>query len=100
MSKSKAMLPGVMCAFLLMAGCDLSLDSSLDQEKLCEVKSADLDTTTGSCVEGQKIVFAPNSWGNQQLPVLFAAVNCDHRYAIAMSTGAVSCIFRPIKEIK
>jgi hypothetical protein len=37
----------------------------------------------------------PASFGNEQLPVLFAAVNCDMRYAIALTKGGVACIYEP-----
>ena len=70
--------------------------SSIDQDELCEVKDWRLDTTTQACKPGQKVVFLPSSFGNEQLPILFAAVNCDLRFAVAMTNGGVSCVFKPI----
>ncbi len=40
-------------------------------------------------------VFTP-SFGNQQLLVIFAAVNCHLRYSVALTTGAVTCIYGAI----
>ena len=53
--------------------------------------------TAASCRTGQKVVFLPKSFGNEQLPVIFAAVNCDHRFSIALTNGGVSCIYSPLK---
>ena len=68
--------------------------TDINQDVLCETsdwRQAD------NCKPGQKIVFLPSSFGNEQLPVLFAAVNCDLRYQVALTKGAVTCIFRPSK---
>ena len=54
---------------------------------------------TDNCKPGQKIVFLPSSWGNEQLPVMFAALNCDLRYQVVSTKGAVACIFRPSKTL-
>ena len=70
--------------------------SAVDQANLCEVKAWQHDDVAAACKPGQKVVFLPESFGNQQLPVIFAAVNCDLRYAVALTTGAVTCIYGPI----
>ena len=61
------------------------------QNKVCEVRDWSA-SASAECQPGQKIVFLPNSWGNEQLPLLFAAVNCDMRYSVAMTNGGVVCI--------
>ncbi len=71
-----------------------SSDKSIDQSKVCQTNSWQV---ASDCKVGQKIAFLPESWGNEQLPVMFAAVNCDLRYSVAMTKGAVVCIFNPIK---
>lgn len=73
---------------------------AIDQANLCEVKAWQHDAVSQACKPGQKVVFAPDSWGNEQLPVFFAAVNCDMRFAVAMTKGAVSCIYGPITPKK
>jgi len=45
------------------------------------------------CKVGRKVLFLPQTFGNEQLPVLFAAINCDLRYAVALTNGAVTCIY-------
>jgi len=64
-----------------------------DQQHLCEVHDWQRDVTTATCTAGQKIVFLPDRFGNEQLPILFAAVNCDLRYAVALTNGGVACIY-------
>ena len=84
-----------------LAGCDRSLpaakgaspSASPDQATLCEVREWRRDVTEAACKAGQKAVFLPPRWGNEQLPILFAAVNCDLRYAVALTNGGVTCIY-------
>ena len=73
---------------------------NVDQENFCEVSGWQHDVTAAVCKAGQKVVFLPKSFGNEQLPILFAAVNCDHRFSIALTNGGVSCIYAPIKLAK
>ena len=68
----------------------------IDQAKLCQVNSWHLADQT--CKLGQKIVFLPESWGNEQLPILFTALNCDLRFQVVATKGAVACIFKPIER--
>jgi hypothetical protein len=92
-------------ALALLAGCQRSPDApaanavaatgeAVDQDHIC--KSSDWRTAS-DCTPGRKIVFLPESFGNEQLPVLFAAANCDLRYSVALTQGAVACIFRPLR---
>lgn len=64
------------------------------QDSVCEVRSW---RVADSCTPGGKIVFLPESFGNEQLPVLFAALNCDLHYQVVSTKGAVTCIFLPVK---
>lgn len=70
--------------------------TAIDQASLCEVSAWAHDDVAKACERGQKVVFLPNRWGNEQLPVIFAAVNCDLRYSVALTNGAVACIYGPI----
>ncbi|MEW5792640.1 MAG: hypothetical protein ACOY4L_00675 [Pseudomonadota bacterium] len=70
--------------------------SAIDQSNLCEVSAWRHDEVASECKLGQKVVFLPSSFGNEQLPIIFAAVNCDLRYSVALTTGAVTCIYGPI----
>lgn len=71
-------------------------DAAIDQANLCEVSDWRAEAVASACKPGQKVVFLPSSFGNQQLPIYFAAVNCDLRYQVALTTGAVTCIYYPI----
>ena len=68
-------------------------NAPIDQANLCEVNHYGL---ASACKPGQKIVFLPQSFGNEQLPILFVAINCDLRYTVALTKGGVSCIYGPI----
>lgn len=65
-----------------------------DQTTFCVAKEVE---TATHCRPGQKVVFMPSSWGNEQLPILFAALNCDLRYTVALTHGAVTCIYTALK---
>lgn len=71
-------------------------DQSIDQGSICQVTDW-RPTASASCKPGQKIAFFPQTFGNAQLPVLFAAANCDLRYSVALTNGAVACIYAPLK---
>jgi hypothetical protein len=72
-----------------------SSESSIKPSNLCEVSSWEKSATAEACTPGQKVVFLPNRWGNEQLPILFAALNCDLRYSVVSNNGGVSCIYLP-----
>lgn len=91
-----------------MAGCNPQAQSpatgaasapqtAIDQAQLCEVNAWQHNLVASVCKPGQKVVFLPRSFGNAQLPILFAAVNCDLRYGVALTEGAVTCIYNPIQ---
>lgn len=69
----------------------------IDQAQLCLATAWERDAVASVCQPGQKVVFLPKSWGDAQLPIGFAAVNCDLRYAVALTEGGVTCIYRPIQ---
>jgi len=69
-----------------------------DPDSLCSVSDWLRDTVAETCTPGEKVIFLPESFGNEQLPVLFAAVNCDLQHAVVWTKGAVTCVYRPIKS--
>lgn len=85
---------------LALAGCNQPAAVAgvpmINQADVCEVKSWQHDASALVCKPGQKIVFLPASFGNEQLPIMFAAVNCDMRYSIALTNGGVACIYAPM----
>jgi hypothetical protein len=60
------------------------------QDDVCET---DTWAVAPNCKQGQKVVFLPRTFGNEQLPVVFASLNCDLRYFVALTNGAVTCIY-------
>lgn len=76
---------------LMLTGCT---DRKADQDTACQASTL---KPSESCKPGQKVVFLPKTWGNAQLPVLFAGMNCDLSYAVVVTEGAVACIYRPVK---
>lgn len=89
-------------AFAFLAGCSqggatsMSVGPGIDQDNLCEVKQWEWDVVKGACKPGQKVAYLPSRFGNEQLPVIFAAVNCDMRYSVAQTNGGVVCIYKGI----
>ena len=68
--------------------------NDVDQANLCEVSVWKAADVASKCKTGQKITFLPDRWGNEQLPIIFAAVNCDLRYSVVSSPGGVTCIYK------
>jgi hypothetical protein len=101
MKPSSYLMPlTLLSAFLALSACKQPATATpvpaINQGEICEVKGWQYDyAVEAACKPGQKILFVPASFGNEQLPVLFAAVNCDMRYAIALTNGAVACIYEP-----
>ncbi|SBS33631.1 hypothetical protein MAQ5080_02631 [Marinomonas aquimarina] len=71
----------------------------IDQANLCVTKSWKAADNSTLCKVGQKVAFLPNSFGNEQLPVMFAALNCDLKYGIALTNGGATCIFKPVEKV-
>lgn len=64
--------------------------AGLIQGEYCETQEL---AAPEHCKPGQRIVFLPSRFGNEQLPVLFAAANCDLRYSVVITNGGVACVF-------
>lgn len=68
---------------------------SINQRSVCQVENWQRDAVAQACRPGQKVAYLPNRWGNEQLPIYFAAVNCDLRYSVVHTNGGVACIYLP-----
>lgn len=90
LSKLSALLLGA----TLVSACQ-PVPSAPDQASLCHVTDLAVDEVRGACTTGQKVLYTPERFGNVQLPVIFAALHCDHRHSIVWTEGAVSCIYLP-----
>lgn len=69
--------------------------SPLAQHLICVASEVRVES---GCQPGQRVVFMPSRWGNEQLPIMFAAMNCDLRYTIAMNNGGVICVFLKARQ--
>jgi hypothetical protein len=72
-------------------------EAAIEQSTICHTTDWEPAIVGKSCKTAQKVVFLPNSFGNQQLPILFAAGNCDLRYSVVSTVGGVTCIFKGVK---
>ena len=68
------------CSSLILSSCfesekkeskNENQESKEDKSTLCVIKNVDDDVS--QCEDGQLLVFLPNSWGNDQLPIEVAA---------------------------
>lgn len=66
----------------------------LDQGDACFVFNYPLGLSAlKTCKPGERVVFLPQAWGNEQLPIQFVSMACDLRYTVAMTNGGVVCIY-------
>ncbi len=72
----------------------------INPASLCVVDSFEQSAVSQACTAGQKVAFLPNRWGNEQLPIMFAAVNCDLRYSVVTNNGGVTCIYLPATKVE
>ena len=52
------------------------------------------DIDASHCAPGDLLMYLPMRWGNDQLPIIFAARNCDLSNNIVYNNGGVTCIKR------
>lgn len=103
-------ISAVLCTLIAVSACNQSKPMkpkkpvnegavAINQDTFCVAWDLDPVMIKKFCSVGQKVLFTPMQWGNEQFPVRFAARNCDFRYSVVMTTGAVSCIYKPA-EVK
>jgi hypothetical protein len=77
---------------LILSSCLESVknqESKEDKSALCVIENKDEDVSR--CKDGQLLVFLPNSWGNDQLPIIVAALYCNFDYSVVYNNGGVVC---------
>lgn len=77
---------------LLLSGC---LDfqnkaATIDQSKSCLVQT---DEQIKNCKVGELVLFAPQRWGNEQLPLFIIAQYCDTNHQVMYNNSGVVCVF-------
>lgn len=65
--------------------------SGLEQNKVCQFANG--DEASARCKDGDVAMWTPNSFANEQLPILYIALFCDFEAPITHTVGGVSCIF-------
>jgi hypothetical protein len=65
--------------------------AGFNQASVCEFSN--WRDGVSACKDGQLALFLPNSWGNERLPLLAAAMNCDWNYQVVQNVGGVVCVF-------
>jgi len=100
--------PVLVVGVFVVAGCtptapaEASAESAampeIEQGNVCWVRDSDLDAIYKECKPGNKILFTPSVFGRESLPIMFIAANCDMRYSVAWTNGAVTCIYAPLDE--
>ena len=71
----------------------------IDQDTVCTAVSWKAADNEGKCKEGNKIAFLPNSFGNEQLPIMLVALNCNLSHNVSLTNGGAVCIFKPAKNV-
>ncbi len=96
----------VACTAIVLSGCDkfkgkasapppasvvaVTSDFTANTSQLCMFANIE---EAGKCKSGQTAFFAPQSWGNEQFPVVVAAKYCDFNHPIVLTNGGVACVF-------
>lgn len=94
MHKAFHLLP--LLGLLALAGCNETAVKTAIQPSLCEINT--LEAGWDTCKEGQIMAFLPQFFGNEQLPVVAAALYCDFHYPIVYTAGGVSCVFTAARK--
>lgn len=61
---------------------------------LCETNTA-VSEKGFDCPVGARIAFTPRMFGNEQLPIVFAAQWCDPNREMVLTNGGVYCTYLP-----
>jgi hypothetical protein len=90
---SNLRFPGLVLALaILLAGCNVEADTApIINGPVCEI--SDLSQGWATCKQGQVLAFLPPTWGNEQLPIMAAALYCDFHHPIVHTNGGVTCVY-------
>jgi hypothetical protein len=66
------------------------------QKNVCHVP--DVATAAKKCKNGNVLLFRPQMWGNEQLPIVISAAFCNYESPIVHNASGVSCIFTDIRK--
>ncbi|EOV1171782.1 hypothetical protein ACOLZ1_001294 [Vibrio fluvialis] len=71
----------------------------IELKTLCTATSWKAADNVEKCKTGQKIAFLPSSFGNEQLPIMFIALNCDLRFSVSLTKGGAVCVFNSVQKV-
>ena len=74
----------------LVACKDVNSSRDVSQDGICSYSN---EETAKKCQDGKLAWFKPNSWGNEQLPLLVAATYCDTNHQVILNNSGVICVF-------
>ncbi len=74
---------------------DTAPAAMVDPGEICVTPTLNQDLVRALCKPGQKVAFLPQRWGNEQLPLIFAAFNCDLDATVVVTNGGVVCRYLP-----
>ena len=66
------------------------------QKNVCHV--SDLEGAAKKCKNGNVLLFRPQMWGSEQLPIVISAAFCSYESPIVYNASGVSCIFTDLRK--
>ncbi len=73
----------------------LSLTACSGTETLCQIH--DLEKAHDLCMVGDTVIFTPPQFGNEQYPLIAAALLCKMDNTVVHTNGGVVCTLSPKK---
>lgn len=64
-------------------------------DTVCAVTVWRREAVAQECTPGQRVAFLPDTWGNEQLPIMFASLHCDLSQSVVVTNGGVACVYKP-----
>lgn len=89
----------LLSATLLLPLSAVAKETEVDSTTLCMVNGYNVSENLKKCEKGTKIAYLPQTFGNEQLPIMFVAGHCDLRYTVSLTTGGVVCVFNPVEQV-
>lgn len=101
--RHRAMLIAVLTATVGLAACQGTGESAKPAsaiaaggtDTVCAVTVWRREAVAQECTPGQRVAFLPDTWGNEQLPIMFASLHCDLSQSVVVTNGGVACVYKP-----
>lgn len=86
MSVGKTLATVIAASTVLLSACS----AGVSQSKICVAAP---DQVAETCKAGEMVFVKPQSWGNDQYPLLLTAAFCDLNHQVVQSPGGVVCVY-------